>query len=243
MPRLLDLFCGAGGAGVGYVRAGWEVVGIDIAPQPRYPFEFWQADAIEVLDGLPRRFHDLDAIHASPPCQGYTSLRTSWNAGSHPLLIEEVRSRLLDIGLPFVIENVPQAPIVTGPPSLFSPLSGVCLCGTMFGLSDDRYELRRHRLFESNVPLPQLPCRHSDKTVVGFYGDHVRIREATTGYSHWPRDVTKRDEKLAYGRTFMGIDWMEWSELAESIPPAYTEWIGTQLLAHRAALAGGSDES
>ena len=126
--RILDLFCGAGGAGAGYARAGFEVIGVDVRPQPCYPFEFIRCDAIEFLqlDGLAGAF---DAIHASPPCQRFTSLRTMTNhRPDHPDLIEPVRYLLERVGLPWVIENVPGSPMT----------HSVLLCGSMFGLGSRR---------------------------------------------------------------------------------------------------------
>jgi DNA (cytosine-5)-methyltransferase 1 len=204
-PRLLDLFCGAGGAAMGYHRAGFEVVGVDIKPQPNYPFEFIQADALTFpLDGF-------DAIHASPPCQLFSRaghLRTAQGGKASAInLIPETRAALVASGLPYVIENVPGA-----------PLSGVTLCGSTFGLG-----VRRHRIFESDALILSLgPCRHREQgRPVGVYhvmGDHV------------PQGgTTARD--LDEGQRAMGIDWMTWRELRESIPPAYTEFIGRQLIA------------
>jgi len=136
-PKLLDLFCCAGGAGVGYGRAGFDVVGIDITPQPRYPFPFIQADALTID---PRFLALFDVIHASPPCQSYSDLaKRNRNGHKWPRLIEPVREILQRTGLPYVLENVEGAP-------LNDPL---VLCGTMF----PKLRVIRHRLFESNVPL------------------------------------------------------------------------------------------
>ncbi|MDE3197585.1 MAG: DNA cytosine methyltransferase, partial [Acidobacteriota bacterium] len=136
-PRLLDLFCCAGGAGAGYGRAGFEVVGVDLKPQPRYPFEFRQADALALDSDFIASF---DAIHASPPCQSYSDLaKRNGNAHEWPRLVEPVRRMLQQSGLPYIIENVEGAPL----------LNPVVLCGTMFrGL-----RVLRHRLFESNFPI------------------------------------------------------------------------------------------
>jgi DNA (cytosine-5)-methyltransferase 1 len=210
-PRLLDLFCGAGGAAMGYHRAGFEVVGVDINPQPRYPFEFHQADALTFpLDGF-------DAIHASPPCQAYSAQRVAWNARAYPRLIEPIRERLIDWGATWVIENVPQAPL----------LDPVRLCGSMFGLGALNQYLQRHRLFEANVTLgPPPPCVHRGDAL-GIYGDHLRLRRR--GVGRRAREISKG--KLAPASEAMGIDWMTWDELTESIPPAYTEWVGRRILA------------
>jgi DNA (cytosine-5)-methyltransferase 1 len=200
-PRLLDLFCGAGGAAVGYHRAGFEVVGVDINPQPHYPFEFHQADAMTYpLDGF-------DAIHASPPCQAYIRSGTVAKDGRHPRLLPPTRERLIEAGIPWVIENVPGAPM----------RADVQLCGSIFGLA-----VRRHRWFESSESLSPwvLACNHSEP-VAGVYGHPHGASGANAGML--PGD-------LATWSRAMGIDWMTTAELADAIPPAYTEWIGTQLL-------------
>lgn len=127
--RLLDLFCGAGGAAMGYYRAGFEVVGVDIKPQPNFPFEFHQANALDFpVDGF-------DIIHASPPCQAHTCLNVMWNAKKHADFVEPTREKLKASGLPYIIENVPGAPLI-------DPIK---LCGSMFGLGAGPYDLRRHR--------------------------------------------------------------------------------------------------
>lgn len=209
-PRLLDLFCGAGGAAVGYARAGFDVVGVDIAPMPRYPFEFHQGDA---LDYLAEHGHEFDAVHASPPCQRYSTATA--DPSRHPDLIAPVRSALLRLGVPYVIENVPQAP-------LFQP---VTLCGSSFALG-----VRRHRAFEANFDIPERPHRHGEQGApVGVYGQHPDSREFLRP-NGTRRGAKARD--LYAGQWAMGIDWMTWPELAESIPPAYTEYIGAALMAH-----------
>ena len=208
-PRLLDLFCGAVGAAMGYHRAGFDVMGVDNRPQPRYPFEFVQADAMTFpLNGF-------DAIHASPPCQAYSAMRTNWNARkNHPDLLPPTRDRLAATGLPWVIENVPGAPML--------PLT--LMCGSAFGLGIPGYQLRRHRWFETSGFWPMsLPCQHSGP-VIGIYGDHGRDRRRAEGYSRY---FTLDERKQA-----MGIDWMARSELDQAIPPAYTEHIGAQLMEH-----------
>jgi DNA (cytosine-5)-methyltransferase 1 len=216
-PRLLDLFCGAGGCAVGYHRAGFEVVGADIAPQPRYPFEFHQADALEFLAAHGR---ELDAIHASPPCQAFSQARfTPGSQGKeYPRLLDDTLSLLAEIGRPWVVENVEG-----------SPLSGVVLCGTMFGL-----RVRRHRVFAASFwTLAPGPCRHRASDLGVYAGKVTRLGTraaayvASTGRTHY----RPRLASLADGREAMGIDWMTRDELAQAIPPAYTEWVGGRLMA------------
>lgn len=195
--RLLDAFCGAGGAGMGYHRAGFEVVGVDIAPQPHYPFEFYQADALEFIATHGCEF---DVIHASPPCQAY-SRATAWRGSrkNHPDLIATTRQALQATGRPYIIENVQEARSLLCEP--------VMLCGTHFGLP-----VRRHRYFEvpSTGLLLTLVCRHR-----------------STDYAH---DHGGKQTEAEY-RDAMGCEWMTVHEAREAIPPAYTEWIGWQLMA------------
>lgn len=208
-PRLLDLFCKAGGASMGYHLAGFDVVGVDIEPQPRYPFQFIQMDALSAdLTGF-------DAVAASPPCQAHVSLRWMHNSKEHVDLIPATRAKLRASGLPYVMENVPGAPL----------LRPLVLCGSMFGLGTETAELRRHRHFETNVPiLLTPPCQHGLKTrVIGVYGGHGRDRRRTLN----TQDFSVEDRRAA-----MGIDWMTGAELSQAIPPAYTQFIGAQLLAH-----------
>ena len=236
-PRLLDLFCGAGGAAMGYHRAGFDVVGVDINPQPRYPFEFHQADAMTFpLDGF-------DVIHASPPCQKFTALKVMHNAREHGDLLTPTHERLLAHGAPYVIENVPGAPLI----------DPIRLCGTMFGLGIADADLRRHRLFEVSPPMIlSMKCRHGarGRDTVGLYGGHVRNRRRRTIgiYGKGARDsVRKRDKGVPDftaddGREAMGIDWMPITALSQAIPPAYTEWIGRHLIAALSKDEEGDDE-
>jgi len=213
-PRLLDLFCCQGGAAMGYSRAGFDVVGVDIAPQPRYPFEFHQGDALEYLAA---HGHEFDAIHASPPCQAFTALKVMYNAKPHPDLLTPTRAALIALGKPYVIENVEGAPMV----------NYVTLCGTAFGLGTDAMELRRHRRFEVSPPFLMVPpCAHGLKPVIGIYGGHWRDRRENAPVKNLP---------LSEAVIAMGIDWMSGHGLSQAIPPAYTEFIGRHL---RAALAG-----
>ena len=210
-PRLLDLFCGAGGAAMGYHRAGFEVVGVDIKPQPHYPFEFHQADALTYpLDGF-------DAIHASPPCQAHTHVSNRWRgrdgaADHHPDLVPPTRRRLQGWGGPYVIENVVGA----------SMPNRVVLHGGMFGLLVDR-----PRLFESNVLL-MLPWAKRTKDPIAVYGAKANgrwVRHRPDGTYQY---AARSDQETAEA---MGIGWMSYPEMAQAIPPAYTEWIGRQLMA------------
>ena len=227
-PRLLDLFCGAGGAGAGYARAGFEVVGVDIKPQPNYPFQFVQGDALEVLAGVGEWFRGwvetFDVIHASPPCQTHVKGLAAVNARlgrqmRHRDLIAPVRDALIASGKPYVIENVPGAPLI----------DPVRLCGTSFGLP-----LRRHRLFESSVPLLVPLCAHGAFTEPMFWTSwrpNGERRRATTV------QVYGNGGEAGEWRAAMQIEWMTNPELKEAIPPAYTELIGAQLLASMKAAA------
>lgn len=219
-PRLLDLFCGAGGAAMGYARAGFEVVGVDIKPQLRYPFEFHQGDALRYLEEVPAPgrkgltpWWSFDAIHASPPCQAFSDLKSMHNAKEHPDLLTPTRELLDRIGLPYVIENVEGAPMS----------DYITLCGGAFGLGTGDAELRRHRRFEVR-PMPAIvpPCAHGQRPrVIGVYGGHGRDRRRT---------VNTQDYSTVQRREAMGIDWMTGTELSQAIPPAYTEWIGNHLM-------------
>lgn len=227
-PRILDLFSGAGGAAMGYARAGFEVVGVDVIAQPHYPFEFHQADALDVLAGRSwddgcepsLRVEDFDFIHASPPCQDYSSLK-GFTDGSYPRLIEPVRAALQAIGKFYVIENVVGS-------DLIAPIR---LCGSSFGL-----RVWRHRLFEMSHPPALVPtCSHyhhpKPLDVTGTGGPSLKPRTAPGG------GLSRKPSNLAEAREAMGIDWMTRPELSEAIPPAFTEWIGIQLLASLEAAA------
>jgi len=210
-PRLLDLFCGAGGAAMGYHRAGFEVVGVDINPQPHYPFTFVQAD---VMDGVTGSWwYGLAAIHASPPCQAYTVLGQSHrNQGKvYPDLLAATRNLLEDLGRPWVIENVPGAPM----------RPDVVLCGSAFGMN-----VRRHRWFECSWPVSPLvlTCDHSRRPVVVSGNNHsggftaAQILEAM---------------EMPWMKTR--------AEVRQAIPAAYTQWIGRQLLAALRTTKEGED--
>jgi DNA (cytosine-5)-methyltransferase 1 len=216
-PRLLDLFCCAGGAGTGYFRAGFDVVGVDLNPQPNYPFAFLQTDALS-LDS--KFISTFDAIHASPPCQSYSDLaKRNGNADAWPRLIDPIREVLIRSGLPYIIENVEGAPL----------RNPTVLCGTMFkGL-----RVIRHRLFETNFPIltpkhgthPKVHTFDKRKAHYGKTNDMVDFVQVTGGGNC----------TIAAARDAMGIDWMTKNELNEAIPPAYTRLIGKQLLASMVA--------
>jgi DNA (cytosine-5)-methyltransferase 1 len=229
VPRLLDLFCGAGGAARGYQLAGFHVTGVDIKPQPRYAGDvFIEGDALEYCR---EHGHEYDAIHASPPCQGYSRMRhLPWLKGKdYPLLIDATRNALDASGVPWVIENVEDAPL----------RNGVVLCGAMFGL-----KVYRHRGFESSQMLLAPP--HTKHTEVIGSGRMLNDRQAPNAngwVSHAGKGTLNRNYyadgvitvgghnyKLAAGAAAMGIDWMKRDELSQAIPPAYTEHIGRQLM-------------
>lgn len=227
-PKLLDLYCGAGGAAMGYHRAGFEVVGVDIKPQPHYPFEFYQADALTYpLDGF-------DAYHASPPCQRYsvmTNGRWQDRVNDHPDCISSTRQRLISTGKPYVIENVEGA--------ISELITPVKLCGSMLGLgTKEGNQLRRHRYFEcSNFWLLVPPCNHNNGSVTGVYGggqNPARRKPATIGVWGHTGGSSNRDGLIQFDtdarREAMDIEWMSGNELSEAIPPAYTEYIGKYLM-------------
>jgi DNA (cytosine-5)-methyltransferase 1 len=212
--RLLDLYSGAGGAAMGYHRAGFDVLGVDIAPQPRYPFSFVQADALTYLSELTSlELAQFDAIHASPPCQAYTTMNNRHGSSSPPL-IAETREALQRTGLPWVIENVPGARA-----HLIDP---VRITGAMVGCA-----AHRPRLFEASFAMLSPPPVPDAGNAVAVYGKN-------DGRRLWTRSDGSelRVCSLSEARAGMGIDWMEWDELREAIPPSFTEWVGAQLLAH-----------
>ncbi|MGH2621968.1 MAG: DNA cytosine methyltransferase [Anaerolineales bacterium] len=237
-PRLLDLYCGAGGAAMGYARAGFDVVGVDHRAQKNYPFEFHQGEALAYLE---EHGGEFDAIHASPPCQLFSAIRKGrWKERQHPDLVEPTRRGLRESGRPYIIENVVGAPLI----------EPVMLCGTMFGLQTRAgAQLRRHRLFELSFPLDALlwPCQHNrHASAIGVYGggQHPQRRRvpSTIGVYGHSGGSTRRDYLdftsflTSDRREAMGIDWMTNSELSQAIPPAYTEFLGAWLLRHLSAI-------
>lgn len=205
-PRLLDLFSGAGGAGEGYARAGFDVLGVDIRPMPRNPHLFVQADALEFLQRNGKHF---DVIHASPPCQAYTPLRALSPDKQYPDLIAATRTLLIASGKPYVMENVMAAPLT----------HGVMLCGAMFGL-----RTYRHRQFESNVFMWQP--EHPEHTALTATSNRREAFEQGMNVS-----ITG-DVGTWAGPACMGIDWMNGDELSQAIPPAYTQWVGERIIEH-----------
>lgn len=208
-PKLLDLFCSAGGSSTGFSHAGFDVTGVDINPQPRYPFKFILGDALTI------DLSSYDCVAASPPCQSYSILaKRNGNGDSWPRLIEPVRQILIASGKPYIIENVIGAP-------LHNP---VLLCGTMFP------ELRviRHRIFECNFPVPALNhgphplCHTFDKRKLHF--------STTNEWTDFVQVTGGGNCTVAAARDAMQIPWMNRAELNEAIPPAYTHFIGLQLM-------------
>lgn len=211
--RLLDLFCGAGGAAMGYYRAGFtDITGIDNRPMPRYPFKFIQADALEYLA---EHGQEYDVIHASPPCQAYVDTNKNGSKESrHPRLIPDLRTLLQDKQKTYIIENIHKAPL----------LANLMLCGTMFNL-----RVIRHRYFEcSFFPGLTLSCNHwgqvANGDFIGVYAMGGRGHRHGKGKRDGPPMAPKVTPEYA-----MNIDWMSKIELHEAIPPAYTEFIGKQL--------------
>lgn len=217
-PRLLDLFCGEGGASMGFHRAGFDVVGVDIEPQPRYPFEFHQADAIEFCN---RYGKDFDVIAGGPPCKAMTGMQHLGTArnGSYPThvnLIPETREAMKSTGKPYIIENVAGAR-----KHLINP---IVLCGKQFGL-----KVYRHRYFETSffcLMPPHLPHRDSTPSAGNGISPNGFISVAGTG---GVKGMTS-DEIIDYWSMAMGIDWMSRYGLSQAVPPAYTKWIGEQIL-------------
>ncbi len=203
--KCLDLFCGAGGASMGYHRAGFDVMGIDLEPQPNYPFDFIQADALEP----PVDLSAFDLVHASPPCQAWTAYKRRPNhVAGRPNLIDDTRRMLVASGVPYVIENLSGAPVY-----------GFTLCGSSFGL-----DVRRHRVFETcPVIILAPPCEHSRQTPRFPQATNRANKRRTVEVGVWRIPLDRQ-------KAAMGIDWnVTLEELSEAIPPAYTEWIGGQI--------------
>lgn len=211
--KILDLFCGAGGAAMGYHRAGFEVIGVDHVAQPHYPFQFIRADWRDVVGRV-----TVDAVHASPPCQAYSAM-TNCRPGlsdTYPDLVEDVRAVLKTLDVPWVIENVPGAPLI----------NPITLCGQMFGL-----DLYRHRLFETSF-----------NAVEPYHPFHLKPASRA---GHWKpgtvMSVAGHFAPMSVAKQAMGITWMNRDELGEAIPPAYTEYLGrflTRIVGRKAVVQG-----
>jgi DNA (cytosine-5)-methyltransferase 1 len=207
-PRILDLFCGAGGAAMGLYRAGFEVVGVDIKTQPHYPFEFHQADAMTYpLEGF-------DAYWASPPCQRYSSATPEKSRANHPDLYISTREKLQTTGKPWILENVIGAPYGYG----------IILCGSMFELAADGEWIQRHRNFETSWMMMQPQCFHPTNQRPVTVTGKCFVMVTTTFGRH------SRQGPFSLAQKLMGIDWTTRNELAQAIPPAYSEYLGKYLM-------------
>jgi DNA (cytosine-5)-methyltransferase 1 len=206
-PRALDLFCKAGGASAGLVDAGFDVLGVDIEPQPHYPFAFAQRDALS-YERYELRLFDL--IWASPPCQGRTAYKRRpdhvYDVDTDGM-ITRTRDMLRASGVPYIIENVPGSPLI----------APVTLCGSMFA---ETIEIRRHRCFETSFALIQPPCEHARQRGSFPQATNRKNRRRTIEIGVWRIP-------LATQQRAMGIDWMTLDELSNAIPPAYSRWLGT----------------
>lgn len=208
-PIAYDLCCKAGGVSMGLHRAGFHVIGVDIEPQPRYPFTFIQADALTV------DLSDADFVWASPHCQGYSAMRHAPGAKGKPRQIPQFRERMPE-NVPWAIENVEKA--------AWDMRNPIRLCGSMFGLGAQGCRLERHRLIETNFPIEPPACSHDSRPVIGVYGGHARRRAASAG-GRGTKDIWEGGHKPAASEA-LGIDWMTLGELSEAIPPAYAEFVG-----------------
>jgi DNA (cytosine-5)-methyltransferase 1 len=224
-PLLLDLYSGEGGAAEGYHQAGFDILGVDVSPQPRYPFAFIQADVLK-LD--PRLLLLADAIHASPPCQFGTELNS--DKGRHLNLIPPTRALLEATGKPYVIENVRAVR-----EHLISPIS---IFGQMFGLqvttsAGVTFELSRERLFETNWSLPSpIKTVPTGRPIANVFGGHLRARggDYRTGNGTGRTVDFPGEDRPALARELMRMPWASMKGMSEAVPPAYTRWIGAHLL-------------
>lgn len=213
-PRLLDLFCGAGGCSVGYARAGFEVIGVDIEPHKDYPYELIVGDAMQVAADV-AYLNTFDVVHGSPPCPRYSASRHATGRGDdHPDFVPPFRALMNAWGGTWVMENVEGAPMP----------AAVTICGWAMGLK----HIRRHRLFESNLLLmsPGCACPHGDTVSVFGHSGEDRRNSTRALYGSMRKHVP-----IAEVRELMGVPWMTQREdISDSIPPAYTEYVGAQLI-------------
>lgn len=218
--KLLDLFCGGGGCAMGYHQAGFdEIIGVDIVDRPNYPFDFVKMDALEFLETMD--LSEFDAIHASPPCQRYSKLKylngdiDKWDE-NHVDLVAPTRELLIKTGKPYVIENVEGSPLI-------NPI-------TLYGSQFPNLYTQRPRLFESNIPLRE-PMNKKVKHKTGKLGSGPAEDGFITVAGIKPqRGMNEVQTKLYYGFALGGIDWMDLKELTQCVPPAYTEFIGKQII-------------
>ena len=206
--KLLDLYCGAGGASAGYAAAGFDVTGIDLKHGKRYPYNYIRGDVLEYLQDF-NFLRSFDVIHASPPCQTHSITQHLRNAQGKTTnkvdLIPQTRAALIASGKPYIIENVPGSPLI----------NPVQLCGSSFNL-----KVRRHRLFESNMPIEGTTCNHKAQgRPVGVYGS---LNDQIPNGGKTAVNITE-------ARQVMSIDWAIWTELVEAIPPVYTDYLGAQI--------------
>jgi len=214
--KILDLFCGAGGCSMGYKLAGLEPSGVDINEQTQYPFHFVRGNALELVCEMSSRF---DAIHASPPCQCFTKYRNCRKdiSSRYEDLITATRECLVASGKPWIMENVVGSPL----------LAPVTLCGSMFGL-----DVRRHRLFESSFPIRAKKCDHSVWQPNRFPGGRSRERGHARVLCRGTIEVGRWNIPLSIQQAGMGINWItDLRMLSEAIPPAFTKYIGEELIA------------
>ena len=207
--KLLDLYCGVGGASAGYAEAGFQVHGVDLKHGKRYPYIYLRANVLDVLqdDNFIQQF---DVIHASPPCQTHSITQHLRNAQGKTTskvdLIPQTRAALIASGKPYIIENVPGSPLI----------NPVQLCGSSFNL-----KVRRHRLFESNMPIKGTGCNHrAQGRPIGVYGS---LNDQIPNGGRTAVNITE-------ARQAMGIDWAIWTELVEAIPPVYTDYLGALIV-------------
>jgi DNA (cytosine-5)-methyltransferase 1 len=227
-PVLIDAYSGTGGASMGYHRVGFEVIGIDIKPQPRYPFRFICAD-VPKLD-LVTLARDLGAVvlAGSPPCKVRTTMK-AFSSAHHTDLLPGFREQCIATGLPYIIENVPPSPDMIDP---------VTLCGSSFDLG-----VLRHRLFESNMTLTAPACDHEGQAArspgypVKRYHSGSPVITMSPVIGCYGRGQGLGPGEVELWKQAMGIDWMTRDEMAQAIPPAYTEHLGRQIMAQLQAVA------